>query len=305
MPLAQAITPQLRFDARAREAAGFYCSVFPDSGVESVVRLRDTPSGDCDVVTFALHGQPFLAIGAESLPGFNPSMSFFVNFDPSREADAAGRLDRTWKALAEGGQVLMPLQAYPFSPRYGWVQDRFGLSWQLILSDPSAAPRPAIVPALLFTGQACGRAEEAGAFYRSVFDGSQAGELVRYPEGMPPDRAGTVMYSDFRLGDTWFAAMDSAHAHGFGFNEAISFVVACRDQADIDRHWAQLSGVPEAERCGRCRDRHGLSWQVVPTVLHALMASGDEEAVARVSRAVLGMGKPDVAAIEAAARGDR
>lgn len=303
MSLVKPITPHLWFDTQAREAARFYCSVFPGSKVESVVRLRDTPSGDCDVVSFALHGQPFMAISAGPMFKFNPSVSFFVNFDPAREPHAAARLDALWAKLIDGGQALMPLDAYPFSPRYGWVQDRFGLSWQLFLANPAAEPRPAIVPSLMFTGEVCGRTEEAGTFYRSVFDDSRAGQLVRYPEGSSPDRPGTVMYSDFRLGDTWFAAMDSAHTHGFGFNEAISFMVHCRDQVEIDRYWAQLSSVPEAEQCGWCKDRYGLSWQITPVVLDELMTSGDQAIVGRVTRAFLDMKKLDVAAIEAAARG--
>ncbi|HEU0306892.1 MAG TPA: VOC family protein [Lysobacter sp.] len=309
MSLVKPITPHLWFDTQAREAAGFYCSVFPDSRIDSVVRLRDTPSGDCDVVSFVLHGQPFMAISAGPLFKFNPSVSFMVNFDPSRQPDARERLDATWANLmAEGGQALMPLDAYPFSPRFGWVQDRYGLSWQLILSDPSSEPRPPIVPALMFTGAVHGKAEEAGEFYRSVFDGSREGRLVRYPDDTPADSAGadlagTVMYSDFRLDDTWFAAMDSGRMHGFGFNEAISFVVNCRDQAEIDRYWAQLSSVPEAEQCGWCKDRYGLSWQISPMVLDELMTSGDQALVDRVTRAFLEMHKLDVAKIEAAARG--
>lgn len=303
MSLVKPITPHLWFDTQAREAAEFYCSVFPDSKVQSVTTIHDTPSGDCDVVSFALHGQPFMAISAGPMFKFNPSVSFFVNFDPSRDDRARERLDALWAALIDGGQALMPLQAYPFSPHYGWVQDRYGLSWQLILSNPGREARPPIVPSLMFTGDAYGKAEEAGAFYRSVFPDSRMGQLVKYPAGMEPDREGTVMFSDFRLDRGWFAAMDSGHAHGFGFNEAISFMVHCRDQAELDRYWAQLSSVPEAEQCGWCKDRYGLSWQVTPAVLDELMTSGDRDTVDRVTRAFLEMKKLDVAAIEAAARG--
>ena len=304
MSLAKPITPHLWFDKEAREAADFYCSVFPDSRVDSLVTLHDTPSGDCDVVSFSLAGQPFMAISAGPVFRFNPSVSFFVNFDPARDPDAPAKLDALWEALSEGGQALMPLQEYPFSPRFGWVQDRYGLSWQLYTANPGAEARPAIVPALMFTGEVAGRAEEAGAFYRSVFDGSLPGQLVRWPEGSKPDAPGTVMFSDFRLGDdNWFVAMDSAHPHGFGFNEAISFVVTCRDQAELDRYWAQLSSVPEAEQCGWCKDRFGLSWQVTPLVLDEVMDSGDQAAIDRVTQAFLPMHKLDVAAIEKAARG--
>lgn len=309
MSLVKPITPHLWFDTHAREAAEFYCAVFPDSRIESVVRLHGTPSGDCDVVSFVLHGQPFMAISAGPMFTFNPSVSFIVTFDPSRDPLAREQLDAAWARLSDGGQALMPLDAYPFSPRYGWVQDRYGLSWQLRLADPAGEPRPAILPALMFTGDVHGRAEEAGEFYRSVFDGSRAGQLVRYPDGTPPDAAGAemagrVMYSDFRLDQTWFAAMDSGAMHPFGFNEAVSFVVTCRDQAEIDRHWARLSSVPEAEQCGWCKDRYGLSWQVTALALERLMTSGDRALVDRVTQALLGMHKLDVSAIESAARRD-
>lgn len=303
MSLPKPITPHLWFDTQAVEAARFYSSLFPNSSVDSIVTLRDTPSGDCDVVAFRLGGQPFMAISAGPLFTFNPSVSFIVTFDPARDERARERLDALWAALIDDGQALMALDAYPFSQRYGWLQDRYGLSWQLILSEPGSEPRPLITPSLMFTGGACGKAEEAGAFYRSVFDGSRAGQLARYPQGMAPDREGSVMFSDFRLGDTWFAAMDSAREHGFGFNEAVSFMVTCRDQAELDRYWAQLSSVPGAEQCGWCKDRYGVSWQVTPEVLGKAMTSGDRAIVDRVTRAVLEMHRIDVAAIEAAARG--
>ncbi len=303
MALVQPITPHLWFDTEAREAATFYASVFAESKIDSITQLRNTPSGDCDVVAFTLAGQPFMAISAGPLFEPNPSVSFFVNFDPSRDDRARAHLDALWKALSDGGKVLKPLQAYPFSQRYGWVQDRYGVSWQLILTDPKGEPRPVIVPSLLFTGDLAGRAEAAGAFYRSVFDDSREGQLVKYPAGSAPDEPGTVMFSDFRLGPTWVAAMDSAHEHGFGFNEAISLIVVCRDQPELDRHWTKLSAVPGAEQCGWCKDKFGLSWQITPKVLGDVMKSGDQAAIDRVTQAFLPMQKLDVAKIEAAARG--
>lgn len=304
MSLVKPITPHLWFDTQAREAADFYCSLFPDSKIDSLVRLRDTPSGDCDLVSFTLAGQPFMAISAGPLFKFNPSISFLVHFDPARDSGARAALDAVWARLIEGGTALMPLDAYPFSEHYGWVQDRYGLSWQLMLSPPGTPPRPRIVPTLMFTGEVYGKAEEAATFYRSVFDDSEVGQMVRYTEDTATDRAGAVMFSDFRLGETWLAAMDSGYPHGFGFNEAISFLVTCRDQAEIERYWAPLSSVPESEQCGWCKDRFGLSWQISPQVLDELIASNDPALVGRVTRAFLEMHKFDVAKIEAAARGE-
>lgn len=298
------ITPHLWFDKEAREAAEFYASVFPDSGIDYLQTIPDTPSGDAESVSFHLGGQPFMAISAGPYFRFNPSISFMVNYDPSRDPKAREHLDAAWAALSEGGKALMPLDAYPFSPRYGWVEDRYGLSWQLILTNPEGDPRPFILPALLFTDAAYGKAEAAGEFYRSVFPGSQAGQLVRYPAGMEHDREGTVMFSDFRLGETWFVAMDSGYPHGFAFNEAISFMVHCRDQAEIDRYWERLSSVPEAEQCGWCKDRFGISWQIVPEAVDEMMRRGSPEQVRRLTKTMFPMKKLDLAALERAFQGN-
>jgi predicted 3-demethylubiquinone-9 3-methyltransferase (glyoxalase superfamily) len=155
------ITPHLWFDTQAKEAAEFYSEVFPRSQVTNVTTLRDTPSGDCDVVSFTVWDCDFMAISAGPLFEINPSISFFVNFDTGTVPDAATTLDRIWAQLADGGNELMALGEYPFSKRYGWIADRYGVSWQLILSDAEGDPRPAIVPSLLFTGDVCGKAAEA------------------------------------------------------------------------------------------------------------------------------------------------
>ena len=302
MSLVQPITPHLWFDTQAREAATFYASLFPDSGIDALIALHNTPSGDCEVVEFHLGGQPFMAISAGPHFRFNPSISFLVHFDTARETDALGRQKRTWEALLDGGQALMPLGEYPFSPSFGWVQDRFGLSWQLMLGEFPEKPVGAIVPALMFTGAVSGQAEEAGAFYRSLFEASQAGQLQRFGEGMPPHVPGSVMYSDFSLGGKWFAAMDGGSMHDFGFNEAVSFMLVCPDQSAVDQYWSQLSAVPAAEQCGWCKDRFGVSWQVAPARLGEIMRSGDQAAIDRVTQAFLPMHKLDLVAIDAAAR---
>ena len=303
MSLVKPITPHLWFDTQAKEAAAFYCEAFPESKLDYLAELHGTPSGDCDVVAFTLWGQPFMAISAGPHFTPNPSISFFVNFDPARMPDARERLYELWTQLADGGEALMPLDEYPFSKRYGWVQDRYGISWQLMLADPAGDPRPPIVPCLMFAGDAAGQARDAGAFYRSVFDDSLEGQWVPHPAGGEWDREGSTLFSDFRIDRTWMVAMDSAYPHGFGFNEAISFIVHCRDQAELDRYWTQLSSVPEAEQCGWCKDRFGVSWQVSPAAMDAVMASGDQAAIDRVTRAFLPMKKLDVAVLEAAARG--
>lgn len=299
----QKITPHLWFDKEAKEAAEFYTSLFTNSKVTSTKTITGTPSGDTDIVTFELRGQPFMAISAGPLFRFNPSVSFIVNFDPSREKDAKENIDVVWEKLLQGGTVLMPLQEYPFSKRYGWLQDKYGLSWQLILTDPEGEERPEIVPSLLFVGDKCGKAEEAINFYLSIFKDSKMGALLRYGKGAEPDKEGTVMFADFKLLDLWFAAMDSAREHNFSFNEAISFMVYCDTQEEIDYYWEKLSAVPEAEQCGWLKDKYGVSWQIIPTVMDEMMGSGDEQKIARVTEAFLKMKKFDIAQLKKAYEG--
>ena len=292
----QKITPHLWFDKEAREAAEFYTSLFPDSNVTNITTLHDIPSGDSDIVSFELAGQPFMAISAGPLFKFNPSVSFFVNFDPSRDKDARNNLDRMWERLSEGGMALMPLDKYPFSERFGWVQDKYGLSWQLILTDPDGEERPFIVPSIMFVGDVAGRAEEAINHYLSVFKNSKMGEIARYGAGQEPDKEGTVMFADFMLEGQWFAAMDSAHQHNFAFNEAISFLVECY-------YWERLSAVPDAEQCGWLKDKFGVSWQISPTALREMMTNGTREQIDRVTQAFLPMKKFDVAELQKAYEG--
>jgi len=299
----QKITPHLWFDKEAVEAAEFYTGLFPDSKITHRSSLRDTPSGDTDIVSFVLAGQAFMAISAGPYFKFNPSLSFFVNFDPSRDQHASENIDKLWESLSDGGEVLMPLEKYPFSERYGWIQDRYGLSWQLILSNPEGEERPVIVPSFLFVGSALGHAEEAINFYLSVFHDSKLGFIERYGAGQEPNKEGSVMFADFRLENQWFACMDGAGEHDFVFNEAVSFIVSCSSQDEIDNYWSRLSAVPEAEQCGWLKDKFGVSWQIVPAVMNEMMEKGTPEQIDRVTQAFLKMKKFNITALQEAYEG--
>jgi predicted 3-demethylubiquinone-9 3-methyltransferase (glyoxalase superfamily) len=236
-----------------------------------------------------------MAISAGPLFTFNPSVSFLVACETADEVDAF------WERLSEGGTALMPLDSYPFSKRYGWTQDRYGLSWQVSLVEGGLGQR--ITPMLMFVGDVCGKAGEAIAFYRSVFPDSELGYVARYGKGEEFEREGTIQYAGFALAGQEFAAMDSARTHDFEFNEAISFVVNCDTQDEIDRYWEALSAVPEAEQCGWLKDRYGLSWQIVPSAMDEMMRTSNEEQLARVTEAFLAMKKFDIAALQRAYEG--
>lgn len=275
----QKIIPNLWFNGNAAEAAQFYTEVFPAGRVIATSHYPDEglPESQKDMagkelsVDFELSGFRFTGINAGPEFSITPAISFLLDFDEARADGAPASLNEMWSALADGGEALMPLGEYARSPRYGWVRDRFGVTWQLLLSNPSSDSRPFISPSLLFGGPAQNRAAEAREFYLSVFSDSRTGIVAEYFEPNGPAPAGAVEFSDFTLADQWFAAFDSYVEREYTFTEGVSLLVECADQDEIDRLWAALSDVPEAEQCGWCKDRFGVSWQIVPAEMGELM----------------------------------
>jgi predicted 3-demethylubiquinone-9 3-methyltransferase (glyoxalase superfamily) len=307
------IAVHLWFDKEAGAAADFYTGLFPGSEIRSRTVIPGTPSGDTELVSLRLAGRSFQFISAGPLFKITPAVSFLV-YCPT-----AAEVDRLWAGLSPGGLAMMELGSYPFSPRYGWIQDRFGVSWQVMLpgafppagAAPAAAASPAtaaspaavsIAPTLMYTGAVAGRAEEAIEFYSGLFPDSGVDLVSRYGQDAEPNRPDFVNHAAFRLAGQRFAAMDSAYDHGFGFTEATSLMVECADQAEVDRYWSSLSADPAAEACGWLKDRYGLSWQIVPRRLGELMSAADAAGSARITAAFLKMKKFDIAALEAAAR---
>ena len=289
----QTITPHLWFDKEAKEAAEFYTSILKNSKIKNTATLHNTPSGTVDLLTIQLLGQEFRLINAGPLFKFTPAVSFLVACYTKEEVDAL------WKGLSKGGSALMELGEYPFSERYGWTQDRYGLSWQVMLmADPKIEQR--ITPTLMFVGKQCGRAEEAINFYSSVFHNAKVHHILRYGKDDKPDKEGTVKHAGISLEGQSFAVMDSARAHNFTFNEAISFMVGCDTQEEIDYFWSKLSAEPNAEQCGWLKDKFGLSWQIVPRVMDEMLSDKDQSKLARVTEAFLKMKKFDIAKLKEA-----
>lgn len=298
----QKITPHLWFDTQAPEAAEFYTSAFREvfeseaeqSRIKNTATIHNTPSGSVDIVTIDLLGYEFQMISAGPLFTFNPSISFVVACRTEAEVDAL------WEKLSPGSISLMELGAYPFSKRYAWLQDRFGLSWQIMFMGEIPVTQR-IIPVTMFVGKVYGQARSAVEFYTSLFPNSEIGMVLEYGEGEEPDKAGTIKHVNFALAGQKFGAMDSALPHDFGFNEAISFIVHCDTQEEIDFYWEKLSAVPEAEQCGWLKDKFGLSWQIVPTSMDEIMNQNDPEKIDRVTQAFLKMKKFDIAKLKEAA----
>jgi predicted 3-demethylubiquinone-9 3-methyltransferase (glyoxalase superfamily) len=295
------IIPCLWLDDQAEQAAAQYLRTFPGGRIAATSRYPESfdhpggrPRGSVLTVEVELSGRRFTLLNGGPVFEPNPSISFFAH------ADAPAEADRLFASLADGGQVLMPLDAYPWSERYGWVADRFGVSWQVI-----AGRRPpggaAIAPCLMFAGKQHGKAEEAMRHYTGVFPGSRIADVLRYQAGEGPE--GSVKHGRCLLAGQDLLAMDAHGDHGFGFDEGVSLQVMCDDQATVDRLWEALGAGGSHGPCGWLKDRYGLSWQVVPSDAAAWMASGDVAARERAFRAMLSMGKLDVAVLRRAFEG--
>lgn len=292
----QKIIPHLWYDTEAKEAALFYISLFDQSKLLDTTVIEGTPSGDTEMVSFQLAGQQFTAISAGPYFKLTPSISLMVACSTKEEVNAK------WAALSDGGSELMPLAEYPFSKWYGWIQDRYGLSWQLMLVEEGTDVQK-ITPNLLFSNEVCGKAEEAVMYYCSLFKDAKIKLISHYGEGEAQSPNAKVNFAGFRLNGIELSAMDNGFDADFNFNEAFSLIVNCDDQTEIDYFWDQLSAVPEAEQCGWLKDKFGVSWQIVPSNMDEIMYHGSKEEVQRVTEAFLKMKKFDLKTLEQARLG--
>lgn len=281
MARAQKITPFLWFDNQAEEAAAFYTSIFSKSKILNAVRHANGVS----LVRFSLSGQEFTALNGGPKFKFNPSVSFFAACKTPAE------LKRVWQKLCEGGFVMMPLDRYPWSPQYGWVQDKYGLSWQVMLGS-FGSTRQKFMPCFLFTGPQRGLGEAAVRFYSEAFSPSDIATITRYGPGAPGPE-GTLQYAEFKLCGLTFSAMDNPQPDAnYAFNEAISFVINCKGQKEVDYYWDKLiSGGGEESQCAWLKDRFGISWQVVPDALPKLLGDPDPAVSQRAMANMLQMKK--------------
>jgi predicted 3-demethylubiquinone-9 3-methyltransferase (glyoxalase superfamily)/uncharacterized protein YndB with AHSA1/START domain len=284
----QKITPCLWFDQQAEEAADFYVSLFPDSEITGALRHGDTTV----LVHFSLGGQQFSALNGGPHFQINPSISLFAMCSTEAETDAV------WQALAEGGAVLMPLDKYEWSAKYGWIQDRYGMTWQISLGDKKETGGKKFSPSLLFTGPQAGRAEAALRFYTEVFQPSAVDGILHYVEG-EAGKPGMVKHAQFRLLGETFMVMDNPMGQDFTFNEGVSFVVDCQGQAEVDYFWEKLTAQGgEESQCGWLKDPFGVSWQIVPEALPKLLADPDPARAQTAMAALLRMKKIEIDKLE-------
>ena len=289
-------TTCLWYDGQAEEAARYYTSIFADSKIDAIARVTESvakaakiPEGSVLTATFRLADHHFMALNGGPQFKFTPANSFYVACSTKEE------VDELWKKLSDGGSALIPLDTYQWSERYGWCQDRFGLTWQLILAEAEKK----IAPALLFTDELSGKAEEAINFYMSQFDNSQIVHMEHYGAG-EQGKEGTVKFASYMLGGQQFTAMDAPGEHDFTFSGAVSYMLNCVDQGEVDRFWVSLSDGGRTDQCGWLFDRYGIAWQIVPSQFSELMKTKDGKKMENMMKAMMQMTKLEMDKLQAA-----
>ncbi|MBA4058006.1 MAG: hypothetical protein C0490_25035 [Marivirga sp.] len=271
------ITPCLWFNGQAKEAAALYCSVFANSRITSQSPI---------VTGIDVSGQSITLLDGGPMFKPNPSISFYYICEKSAD------LDLIWNAFSKGGQVLMPLDKYPWSEKYGWITDAYGISWQLALGKLSDVGQR-ITPCLMFTGKQYGHAEEAITYYTSIFEGSKVEGILRYGNNELPDKEGKVKHAQLVVHGQKFMLMESAQPHNFTFSEGVSLTVHCETQKEIDYYWQKLTERGgEESMCGWLKDKFGVSWQIIPTALTKIMS--DPAKAGKAAKAFMAMRKLNI-----------
>lgn len=274
--LSEKITPCLWFDGQAKDAAALYCSAFPNARITSQSPI---------VTGIDVSGQSITLLDGGPKYKPNPSITFYVVTETVEETD------RTWNALAKGGEILMPLDKYPWGDKYGWVIDKFGVAWEIGLGKLSDVGQK-ITPHLVFTGKQYGRAEEAMKFYSTLFKTDKVDGILHFEKDQAPDEEGKLMHAQFALGKQKFMVADSA-AFDFMFTEGVSLTIHCETQDEIDYYWNHLTEKGGQESmCGWLKDRFGVSWQIIPVILSKIMS--DPQKAGKAAQAFMSMRKLNI-----------
>jgi predicted 3-demethylubiquinone-9 3-methyltransferase (glyoxalase superfamily) len=270
------ITPCLWFNNQAKEAGTFYSSHLANGKI-----VAQSPV----VTEIEVSGQHITLVNGGPMYQPNASISLFYVCETEEE------INRIWEAFTNEGSVLMPLDKYPLSEKYGWVNDKYGISWQFCLGKIEEFGQR-ITPSLLFTGNQYGRAEEAINHYLTIFKNSKQDDILRYINNEAPRQEGKVKHAQITLNGQKFMFTDSAKPHKFTFSEGVSLIIHCDTQDEIDYYWEKLTEDGEESMCGWLKDKFGVSWQVTPTILSKLMS--DPEKAGKAAQAFMQMRKFDI-----------
>ncbi len=280
----QKLVPNIWCNDNADEMARFYLEAFPGATLanharypeEGLLEFQRPFAGKTLQVDVVIDGFAITLINADDTFRPGPALSLRVVVGTPQEAE------RLTSALSSGGRVLRPLGDHPLHELFAWVEDPYGVSWQVLVGHG-----PAIAPCLNFAGPAQGKAQAALDKYVASFPNSRAGESITYAqlEGNTGDAAEAQDPSQLALGVAWldgepvyaqdFCGFGGAGVAGgdehFAFDCGAALLYQAHGQQQLDAVWEALSAVPEAERCGWLRDEFGVAWEVVPDNLGELM----------------------------------
>ncbi|WP_300669494.1 VOC family protein [Soonwooa sp.] len=276
------IFPCFWFDGKANEAAQLYTDVFPNA----VVTVNSPV-----VVNLEINGQKLMLLNGGPMFQPNPSVSIMVMCETDEE------VENYYNKLSPDGKVLMELNSYPWSDKFAWINDKFGVSWQFYKGDKMEQK---YVPTLMFVQENNGKCREAMNFYTSIFPNSKIDGILEHTEASG-DLAGMVAHAWFVIDNYSLYAMDCGTTHDFSFTEGASIVVMTADQEETDKYWNALtSDGGQESQCGWLKDKYNLSWQIVPHRLIHLMNDPNREKSQKVVEAMLKMKKIIIADLEAA-----
>lgn len=270
------ITPCLWYNGQAKEAAALYCSVFANAKITAQSPI---------VTSIDVSGQSLTLLDGGPMYTPNPSISFYYMCETEAE------LDRIWKAFSKEGFVLMGLDKYPWSEKYGWISDKFNVSWQFALTNPKEIKQK-ITPFFTLTRGNYGRADEAIELYSRIFKNVKVQRIQRYGQNEQPDQEGKVRHAIISIGNQDLMLMESAHPHNFGFSEGISLTIHCENQQEIDYYWDNLTEGGAESMCGWLKDKFGVSWQIIPVVLNKIMS--DPAKAGKAAQAFMSMRKLNI-----------
>ncbi|MCX8534008.1 VOC family protein [Chryseobacterium luquanense] len=272
------IFPCLWYDGDAKESAEFYCKVF-DGKITA-----DTPV----VMNIDVFGQKLMLLNGGPHFKKNASVSFMIICETEDE------VQKYWDQLMDGGIALMEIGEYPWSKKYGWVRDRFGVTWQVYLGENDDVEQK-IIPTLMFIHQNNGKAMKAMEFYTEIFPNSKIVSVLKYGEGVGNEShevPENVQHAHFEIDGYSFFCMDNSYDHQFDFNEGISMVVMTGNQEETDHLWNSLiSDGGRESMCGWLKDQFGMSWQIVPKRLIELMNDSNQEKAQKVVQTMMKMQK--------------
>ena len=273
--------PCLWVDNQVEEMTELYTKVFENGKpLKTLYFLEDAHGKIGDILTQSvqLANQEFILLNGGPEFKATPSISYMVT------CTSETQLQVLWQELSEGGKLLMNLAIYPGVGQFGWLEDRFGISWQFSLDQSSSSQK--ITPCFMFSGEQYGNASRAVAEWIEVF---QSGEILEHYS----NEDSTTKLAKFTLHQQEFMAMDSAVDHDFTFSLANSFYVYCENQKEIDRLWTAITSKGTEMPCGWMGDRFGVAWQTVTRDMDTMLDRKNLTKARAVTQAVYGMMKID------------